>query len=549
MITKYNKRKLWSLGKNRYGGRFSRGGWKTNRPVKNARTAKESGRKEPRFYDSYPLYLKKREEPKSGQAKQDISGRKAPRAKYYVNPLNNPANRLPTTKTESRPQSEKIGTKKKTKTKGKDQPKDGPMYRKKVVGKKNTRPFGLPDSPLTTDVGGIPNMIPAKTENRKSRKPASMGSRELIAGQTYHTTVTAGKYLSKSMNAIKKIAGTTSRVVRDSERETYWSNDGRDSQHLDHGFNQKRISLMPVYFSSANYMLTQVIGVNDSTWAESAIGTRKQYAAVIRHTQRLKLHNTNTFHNVNMKVSIVGLKDTTIQTVQFFNGLFNTTTSAQSDGAVPVIKQFKTVDGRDAGTNTAWSTILVDPGTNITRCAAFRDVAFVAKVCTRKLGPNDTWIFTLNQRFGSGMSISDLVQLEQEANAQLKPVKYFIMVEQWGPQCEGIEVTGTSPIESTPRIGRAPAWTYFEIRDEIEYINAIRSVDTDGGDPTYGGNVYIREFSSTVGDDATTEKLANIDSANIISDTSAPAVGEMWIPVVSDALRTTEFPKAGQLPD
>lgn len=398
-------------------------------------------------------------------------------------------------------------------------------------------------SPMETDTKGTPIKAPVTEDKKKRRKTTGGGGGAvpLHPGTFYSHTITMGPGPARAISMVSKINGTRKTVIDNTKKTLSIAN--RNNQHLEFGFNQRLFVQLPMGKpSTVGGMYDLVTNTSDGSAPTTPVRSQgRNYVSVLSKYVKYEIHNSNTFHNMHVKFHVIGVKKQNVSVNEMFAELFNATLGTQTADRLPIYRQLSVNTANDADTASQMNRVLLDPkkGTPFT-LPYFKNNFFIAKTIKCKLAPNDTYELNLHTKFRSGIETFALRDRRSDAvaNRNTLPLDYFVIAEMRGVECEGIAVSTSS---TSPHLGTSPGWAFFEYESGYEFVNSARTeVDVPGSED----DEIIHARYYRVEGDRTLARLFNVNVANIVADAASTTNGDMYIPVVSDKLSTTEFPKA-----
>jgi hypothetical protein len=395
--------------------------------------------------------------------------------------------------------------------------------------------------PYVASPAGKAKTEPAKTTRKKTKKLSS-GSMTLHPGNLITRTLTIGKPMIPILRTVSKMNGTYSKIQTDTAKDSSFLT--RDDQHLDFGFNQKLVVIMPVGTSNA---LTNIRNITSSgyTLDTTEQGTLKMYASLMRIWRKWVIHNNGTFHKIKLGIHIIGARTPRASHTDLKN-IFNTSDiETQEAGRMPVLSQFSlpVTTGANQGIMTK---VLVHPNANPFKADNFKANFVHLKSLYQTLEPNDTFNFNFERLHKGGIDIYDLQnRISDTGSVPAGEISYdhYVVMTLHGTECEAIY--RESSTETTPRLGKSPGWAFFEYSEG--YTQIIRASTPAGQSPSSTEpECHIRTFYKN---DIVAAPLFNKDSTLVTNDYTIPTIGDYFIPVVSDQLQTSEYPKAQRKPD
>jgi hypothetical protein len=369
------------------------------------------------------------------------------------------------------------------------------------------------------------------------RKPSADAA---VPGRTYVSKFHTGNRNSSLAKRLSREHGTKKIWTYDSMVNDQNSTVFRPKLQVRHGFNQKsQVFFNPeVAWWTIGELSTEM---NLSLNKTDALTQQTLYAQINHMVQRFTLTNSNAYLPVVVKIHLCDFSKVNSARSQF-SGCYsaNAAIADQTEGRMPNQMLFsRTVD-------TYRVQSLVDPASSGFRSAEEGKANIkVVKTFTKKLQPNDTWIFDHYHHFGSGMNVTKLLGLIEDTDVDNNtPISYAPIFEQVGRLCEAVNdgVDGNSQSRYT---GTAPGTVHFEFKRGYEKVlsptrnrwnlpGETDTFDTEG--------FYIRSFANIIRPTSNT-KLMNRGVGVIVQD-PADTVGvgnenKVYIPVTTDTQLST----------
>lgn len=298
----------------------------------------------------------------------------------------------------------------------------------------------------------------------------------------------------------------------------------REALRAEAGFNQKVIFFQGLARVTGDMMSVQYGLPNDFL----PISAKEQniYGMTLNLWRKLKLMNTNKFLPMHVTIKLWKRTNTDQDGRTNFTLAFNTDPLVQQVDKFPIRYQLKAVD-----TKESIDRVLIDPNVSLERSPYWMSKYERVKTFKKKLNPGEIWNYHEELQCGSGLNLSHLEALDNEQT--LQTLGYEMTVEVKGVPCEAIyggnndqHIIGTSPCFIQMEVSRGHE-SVLRASDEGDY-----STLTSGGlvSTTYA----IRAFTKRpAGID--TQKIVNVDVANVVSDPAAfNTGGNVHIPVMTD---------------
>lgn len=375
---------------------------------------------------------------------------------------------------------------------------------------------------LSGDDEGEPQALVSHTS--RATKP---GRGTIGQGRTFKTSIHTGHATSKSVLRNAKDNGSTIETWSDTEKTVL---DAGDREHLtrSYGFNQKMIwnvdnlgywSLADLYnvFGGAGYFTSkqdQVI-----------------YADSHHFDTDFRIRNVNTYLRSKVKFHILRQKEKNSATNAEFNSdTFNTTTTAQQLGKIPINRQLL---ARNDNPLAGGSNNYIDPEGKLNMSLNFQSNFDIVKTYTNVLEAGEEWFINHKHHTGPGLRIDKIIAQVRAStgyNIQSAPF-YYYAIEAVGLPCECIKndntlirYTGTAPgalhleMKKSYKVGTCSTATIYAPEDPGGFLKS-----------DYGFRIYTKPNPSfTI---ATKQFFVNHSD---ITDPSNTGATKYSIPVISD---------------
>jgi len=133
----------------------------------------------------------------------------------------------------------------------------------------------------------------------------------------------------------------------------------------------------------------------------------RTYASIIKSETLFKFNNCNRILDLKATVHIVRSLEG-LTTTRDLRGVFNTSNSSQTVGAIPYVRQ---LTSRSNSTSGDTSYVSTENRIGLTDSPYFRDNFELVKSTSRTIPAGSTWQFKSNVHYGSGAHLEDAIEL------------------------------------------------------------------------------------------------------------------------------------------
>jgi len=327
----------------------------------------------------------------------------------------------------------------------------------------------------------------------------------------YYTNLAFGKPSTRTLKRIALNNGTTMKWLKNT------NNDGGSiGLDLDFGFNQKHVCTFNENAQSIMDDYNELFNMNDSMWPSNTV--QRVYGSILKECYEWKFSNTSSYFPVVVTVDYYRPHTDTRTPSNYFQDAFNTSSTAQTDGRVPVQRQSGNISGV-GGRNS----VFVDPTLRIDASSTFRSRTTKIKTVTQTLQPGEVWTLKWDVHCGAGVDLQrayDQYLLGFNRVAGIMPVFSFK-----GKDCEIRTV-----LTAASNIGTSPGYVSMEQKKGFEYVNAPVDVSPAATNQGYvPGQPLIRVF--TADQQNMVDKILFSVNASDIGD---PASKDYYCPVMTD---------------
>jgi hypothetical protein len=257
------------------------------------------------------------------------------------------------------------------------------------------------------------------------------------------------------------------------------------------GFNQKRIDFLNTKFYGVINDYNKIYKIAD--WKGGEHSREVPYGLVKEEKSYLKIRNSNVYHAINIKLSLVKILDDDLDMPILYRKTFNKDYNIQDVGTVPCAYQ---ISSRDLEANDFMNTILTYPSLNVTMSSNFKVQAKIVKTFFKMLNPGDTLDFRMIHHCGPGIRF-DIAQsyLSNGQSKGTQPSSYGIIVEAFGTPCEGVRYKDDAVFQGT-----SPGYYNYEYKKQIlavkhsNLIGSVSDIKSTTIDKKYAIKIYEKVF-------------------------------------------------------
>jgi len=353
---------------------------------------------------------------------------------------------------------------------------------------------------------GSPGASQPGTESTSSRQIT--GANGAYISKRHKTKFEFGKKSSYATRLAGKMNGTTI-VPRYTSDDSSTSNIEKLALRGDFGFNQKLW-----WFPNQNHYPSNTDA--SVLFGEASVDRTSRYMLYGMATEehvKYRIYNSNTYFPINVKINLCSLIDLDLSGPDILDRVANDNLQNQQLSAIPVTYQF-TPQG-------STNTVLVDPRTQLTNSAGFRQNVTVNTSKTMKLYPGDTWEVTFIRHTGPGWDLLKTT-LSQTADPSAA-IAWLPIIEAWGVDCEGVD-----EVDQKSVLGLSPGYLNMEVSKHFKMVNSSTEFsiqDIQGNDVEYLVRAFRKNDQKAL--------LYNVSNDNIVD---GPSENGFYIPVITDKL-------------
>lgn len=358
------------------------------------------------------------------------------------------------------------------------------------------------------DVGRTFNLSGIATVAQTSVSNKRLGPQEL---RWHKTKLMMGKPTSSTLKRIAKNNGTTRKTLYDSN-----TSGGSVGLTWNYGFNQRNIRTFAtngIVTSSDYASLWPTLDTN----VFSQNTQQRSYGAILKEIMTYKFANTSSYFPSVLKIEWLRLATDLQSGADMAVNSMNVTAAVQSNGRIPVNKQFtdRVLVGDMIG-------CITHPNLTLESSTIHRSRTERVKTLTRTLQPGEIWTVEVEINCGSGI---DLARLKSAVDQEVDGVISLLpVITSNGKLCEL-----RTALTNASNIGTSPGYISMEAKAEVEYVNApIERTPTATKQGFAPRQPLIRVFTGDA--PILGEVLFNAD----VSDIGDPASALYYCPVMTD---------------
>jgi len=378
----------------------------------------------------------------------------------------------------------------------------------------------------------------------------SLKSKSKVAAnnRTIRSSVRIGTGLSSTMRMLKKQNGCFTDMVYNSLQQDVSGTPTRKNRTIDWGLNERATTFFPYTdIPTCGQVWQRGSFVGSSAAYNASDFAYQNFMCGIAGSKNVKsITNTSNYLPVNVKLTVFASIPPAWTANDWTDVMFSTI-AGEDDGALPratYLRQIPSVSGFDAG-----GAITLNLTSGV-KAASFDRDATVITSQTRKLQPNDTWEFTVNETYKNGIDLWNLFKnVRNFANepgtyaANKSPLSYMIMMECWGDKVECVKAAAGADNDETYILSSNGSIVHesqisYKFIPPVEYIRPTNST-TPYTFPNSSAYV-IRGISKAVMMPTLSPTYVSVPPTQIAVDTGTFDAARPWyIPVTTDmALKT-----------
>lgn len=343
------------------------------------------------------------------------------------------------------------------------------------------------------------------------------------SSKLYSTRFASGSPCSRAIKTMKMMNGSKKVTHYDTlVNANAQGTDMRNSLLQATGFNQRKFLAFSADCYTTYNDISQLYGISTADAPSDKYQT--VYGALLSKRDEIKIHNSGTVFPVKVKIHLCKMEQTSNSSTSVFNSMVNFTTATQDELAMP--KSFQYSNRNESGYISQVNTSLRGPGVFGSSEAKMR----VEKVASfsKKLSPGDTWKFTEEFFFKSGVNLTALHgAIANSGISNNNVLTYFPIIEFEGVTAEAVY---NSEASST-FIGTSPSWVSLEYSKSYEYVLASRNSTDWTLDGATEGSPAIRVFTNKPREDVE----FNINTTQIGTGSTQYSIPVLTDTFVSDA--------------
>lgn len=451
----------------------------------------------------------------------------------------------------------------------------------------NTTTYNITNTPETPGLTHPEGGGTTKRKENKGRKVARTESLFHPRG-VHRTIIETGRKVGRATRLQAKLGGTVNIVTNDTKMTTGFQSSvvipRKDLDHS-HGFNSTHMWFLPgaaspsvkdVLYAAAGALnnrdftvLTQFLNAG----LTSSLGVDRRYASLMSTETMISLHNQSAYLPQILKIHMIRPKytldkyttnNTTNPDVgirSYLIDLVNKTFAYPNQQAVrfglPAL-YLHTTPNRLGVTESVIPSpdsdnykrlayeVNISNKASLTGSVYFRENFEIIDTTTKRLEPNDTWIFTHRHHYGSGIDIDALKQHFLDINLDKVsdfpgtptlgndiPMTYMFMIESKGIPCSVVAQEPNAgeilPVNSTYQ-GTSPGTYCSEFKTKIKFARLSNgSINYNSGFPD---TMSIRSYVSATQQPGKKEKF--VLASDIVETFAGLSTGKAFVPILSD---------------
>lgn len=387
-------------------------------------------------------------------------------------------------------------------------------------------------------------------------KSRSLGAMNSTIHKTY---VETGRPTTNSVWSVAKQNGIIRQVMHDSKIAQSGDEYAFSRNQLDHssGFNSRNFVVPgPAAYANLTDLFLQLnLNTGDRS---STIKDQEIYAQMMDSTCEFQFHNQSAYHDMTLKVHLVKQKskepiNTPPVRIAADTVSTNIDQASQEVQAVPAFYQHSSPSVSLGNSPETEASTMMDvdmslKGSGFNMSSDFRTNFKIVKTVSKKLGAGDIWNFRHTHYYGSGFDLKPIFNAFYEGvgsrpGEKYAPLNYFYIFEACGRDCEGVLHESEGVYETY--IGKSPSYYTFECRKAMRFASIERAASIIGsGGASVANAIALKIFTSDPMRLTTAEQEFYKLPENITNSLAAVPVGNMYIPVMSDSVLSTELAKS-----
>lgn len=271
--------------------------------------------------------------------------------------------------------------------------------------------------------------------------------------------------------------GEVNRKLKDTTEDFPLEDLARNALLIKAGANRKMQKMVdPDYFGFSHADLQSFFDITSHTG--STIREQIAYGAISKLVSKSTITNMNKYIPVHVKASLLRPKVVGVDPITQWLKCFNTTTTVQIEGAIPLYTQLT----NSASSSIFGNTQLVDPKSKGVKASEVFNSSFeVVESKKVKLLSGDRLKINYEHLCGSGVRLDKLHGMQTDTGFSTKhPVTYMLFLEMWGEEVDVMSNTSTSQIIKAT----APVAVQFEYE---KIVHGVRPSTTAADMQTSAG--------------------------------------------------------------
>jgi hypothetical protein len=232
------------------------------------------------------------------------------------------------------------------------------------------------------------------------------------------------------------------------------------------------------------------------------------YGLSLEEFINIKLRNSNTYHDMKIKIHVVKILDDDVSLSILFNFIINDKKGQQDSGSIPSVYQVS-----DKIKGNLMNRVLCVPGASLSYSSLFKTHAKVVKTVSKRLSPGDILDFRFTNMCGPGVRLDVGKTYMTKGSKGEQPSSFAFIVEAGGLDCEAIRIMDKSRF-----IGTAPGWYNYEFKKSLRLVTYNTVTDSDNllgtTNPKYAIKVHDRRLLNEVPYNVDSSKIGDIDDKN-----------------------------------